>query len=657
MSAPPLNDGPGNTARDEKSRSIAESLPGIGPQRRRAYKYKYVMDNDGSAGSTPQPGAEEPPNTGISASLAEQSQPMQSPQPQVLTTETQAASSVAIPSSIRKFQSMYPVDADKLRSTADNEDALENALATVRAQAAAAKMDLDENHSMGGELPMLRPGLKGTIKISRYNKQDEPGRNLDATEPLVDPRATSISSLIHLGDLDRPKRARVVPRASVNLMINMEETPQSITPQSISPSRQHAIPSNPSGGDVPLSSLLSLTRSNVALTSVPWAGPGHYVGSPQGSPPQGSPMQPDQLLSRPQSELAGLLPSPTGHTAHQHSTQPGAQHTDMAALKALLTASVAPATSSPTDPKPTKPEEPKKKRQYKKKAPAAPQPGSIEALLTSDTPTVPVAADKAEKIDKTDTDKNKMESKRKLEEKPEGPVKKKRVVKPKVEKKPKAKKKDGKELPPPPKETKDPVNPTMTTDKASVGAARVPSPSLTAPEKSTAERPTIILDIPLLDPKNPKPGRAEVVIDVLKLAEEKYGWATVHPDAKSAIDIMDEMIEDDEDGVEVENDEEGEEKPKEQEREANDEADNDAEKQKDDKEKGKRKEDEDLTEEQLVKRHEAKMNRKVGKYDYEDPFIDDDELQWEEEIASTKEGFFVFWGPLVDDRTKGKKKK
>ena len=33
------------------------------------------------------------------------------------------------------------------------------------------------------------------------------------------------------------------------------------------------------------------------------------------------------------------------------------------------------------------------------------------------------------------------------------------------------------------------------------------------------------------------------------------------------------------------------------------------------------------------------MNRKVGKYDYEDPFIDDAELQWEEEITTTKEGF------------------
>ena len=64
-----------------------------------------------------------------------------------------------------------------------------------------------------------------------------------------------------------------------------------------------------------------------------------------------------------------------------------------------------------------------------------------------------------------------------------------------------------------------------------------------------------------------------------------------------------------------------------------------------------------MTEEQLYRQHEVKMIRKVGKYDFEDPFIDDQELQMEEEISSTKEGFFVYWGPLVDDRNSNKKKK
>lgn len=154
------------------------------------------------------------------------------------------------------------------------------------------------------------------------------------------------------------------------------------------------------------------------------------------------------------------------------------------------------------------------------------------------------------------------------------------------------------------------------------------------PEKETpAEVPVIALNIPLLDPKNPQPGQAEVVINVLKLAEDKYGWNTIHPNAKSAIDMMDDILDDDDEGEDEE----------EEDVTVADEKANPLKKK------------EELTEEQLIKRHETKMNRKVGKYDYEDPFIDDAELQWEEEITTTKEGFFVYWGPLVEEKSASKK--
>ena len=163
--------------------------------------------------------------------------------------------------------------------------------------------------------------------------------------------------------------------------------------------------------------------------------------------------------------------------------------------------------------------------------------------------------------------------------------------------------------------------------------------------------PIISLTIPLLDPKNPRPGQALVVVNVLKLAEDKYGWSAMHPDAKTAIDIMDDAIDDDDDAA----DEEDDEKPDKEEKK-----DEKRDEKKDDKKEDKPKEKE-LTEEQLIRQHEIMMARKVGKYDYEDPFIDDEELQWEEEITSTKEGFFVYWGPLVEDRNqpsgKSKKKK
>ncbi|KAL7665319.1 Hpc2-related domain-containing protein [[Candida] zeylanoides] len=182
--------------------------------------------------------------------------------------------------------------------------------------------------------------------------------------------------------------------------------------------------------------------------------------------------------------------------------------------------------------------------------------------------------------------------------------------------------------------------PTVTTERnVSPPTVEPPAPSVVEVEPK-AEPPIICLDIPLLDPRDPKPGQSQVVINVLRLTEEKYGWDMMHPDAKSAIDLMDDMIDDD--AAEEEEDDAEREREREREREL-------AEK--------KKPEEEELTEEQLVRQHEVKMNRKVGKYDYEDPFIDDEELQWEEEITSTKEGFFVYWGPLVDDRSSTKKAK
>lgn len=149
-------------------------------------------------------------------------------------------------------------------------------------------------------------------------------------------------------------------------------------------------------------------------------------------------------------------------------------------------------------------------------------------------------------------------------------------------------------------------------------------------KKEPVEMPTIVLNVPLIDPKKPQPGRSEVVINVLKMAEDKYGWNALHPQAKNAFEYMEDLIDDDEDGSGDEDEEV----------EA----------------AARKKEEENLTPEQLARRHQTKMNRKVGKYDYEDPFIDDEELQMEEEITSTKEGFFVYWGPLVDDRNATTKK-
>jgi hypothetical protein len=47
-----------------------------------------------------------------------------------------------------------------------------------------------------------------------------------------------------------------------------------------------------------------------------------------------------------------------------------------------------------------------------------------------------------------------------------------------------------------------------------------------------------------------------------------------------------------------------------------------------------------------------KKRRYQDVYDKEDPFIDDSEMLWEEQAASSKDGFFVYSGPLVPEGEK-----
>lgn len=42
-----------------------------------------------------------------------------------------------------------------------------------------------------------------------------------------------------------------------------------------------------------------------------------------------------------------------------------------------------------------------------------------------------------------------------------------------------------------------------------------------------------------------------------------------------------------------------------------------------------------------------KRRRKVEEYDRDDPFVDDSEMAWQEQAAASKDGFFVYSGPLV----------
>ena len=47
-----------------------------------------------------------------------------------------------------------------------------------------------------------------------------------------------------------------------------------------------------------------------------------------------------------------------------------------------------------------------------------------------------------------------------------------------------------------------------------------------------------------------------------------------------------------------------------------------------------------------------KRRMKEDDYDKDDPFVDDSEMAWEEQAAASKDGFFVYKGPLVPEGEK-----
>lgn len=54
----------------------------------------------------------------------------------------------------------------------------------------------------------------------------------------------------------------------------------------------------------------------------------------------------------------------------------------------------------------------------------------------------------------------------------------------------------------------------------------------------------------------------------------------------------------------------------------------------------------------MAKKVPKKRMMKEDQYDKDDPFVDDTELAWEEQAAASKDGFFVYSGPLVPEGEK-----
>lgn len=132
-------------------------------------------------------------------------------------------------------------------------------------------------------------------------------------------------------------------------------------------------------------------------------------------------------------------------------------------------------------------------------------------------------------------------------------------------------------------------------------------PGMGAP---SSEADPVVPNIALHVPLN---GEINKYINFQKLAEERYGWAALNPKLAKAreqmmLDSGDEMMLD---GSESEsNVETG-----------------------------------GAADSGVPKRKKAKT--KADLYDKNDPFIDDSEMLWEEQAAASKDGFFVYSGPLV----------
>ncbi|KAI1438075.1 HPC2-domain-containing protein [Xylaria sp. CBS 124048] len=197
------------------------------------------------------------------------------------------------------------------------------------------------------------------------------------------------------------------------------------------------------------------------------------------------------------------------------------------------------------------------------------------------------------------------------------------------------------------------IRPTSITTIGAAGAKRATSKNISAASSSPRVRPTNSADPPpsrsILDFGRAEPGAELVVpsivlniplngetnkyVNFMRLAEERYGWDALHPRqaehkarkariaaASAALAQNDSSREGDEMSV--------------------DESDND---------------DSNIEMGGISgpdkngdgKPAKKKRHFKEDEYDRDDDFVDDSEMMWEEQAAASRDGFFVYSGPLV----------
>jgi hypothetical protein len=142
-----------------------------------------------------------------------------------------------------------------------------------------------------------------------------------------------------------------------------------------------------------------------------------------------------------------------------------------------------------------------------------------------------------------------------------------------------------------------------------------------------AQAPTIILSVPI------QPGETNRYVNFMRMAEDRYGWDALHPrlaanrDRKARIAAAAASLEKAESG-----------------RESGDEMSVDL-----SDGEGSNPDNGVTSGADAQAKPKKKRNFKEDQYDVDDDFVDDSELLWEAQAAASRDGFFVYSGPLVPE--------
>lgn len=142
-----------------------------------------------------------------------------------------------------------------------------------------------------------------------------------------------------------------------------------------------------------------------------------------------------------------------------------------------------------------------------------------------------------------------------------------------------------------------------------------------------AQAPTIVLNIPI------NAGETNKYVNFMRMAEDRYGWDALHPrqaanrDRKARIAAAAASLEKAESG-----------------RESGDEMSVDL-----SDGEGSNPDNGGTSNPDAQTKPKKKRNFKEDQYDVADDFVDDSELLWEAQAAASRDGFFVYSGPLVPE--------